>query len=906
MDAAGGRHRWGPQPRQRERVIAMRLIEWLTRRHREDDLQDEIRAHMSMAIADRVRDGEDPEVARLAALKEFGNITLTRERTRHTWAGAWRLWLLDFGHDVRYSFRLLRRSPGYTLVVLTVLALGIGANISIFRMFRPLALAPIPGVENSARLGVLVAETTAGRITPLSHPDFRDLVRTQDSFSGIAGTSMESYSLGLGSGGERIWAEVVTGNYFQLLGVHAQLGRTLQPSDDVTPGGHPVIVLSDGLWQRSFGGDRGVIGRTVRVSGYPLTVVGVAEPGFHGSVVSMDVEAFAPIMMLPQLERRDDLSSRLVPALWGLGRLKPGVTMNAAATQAAVLFGRLSELHPTGDVSQRATVIPMWRSPFGAQTYLLPAVVLLGAMGVLVLLIVCANVSNLVLVRGLSRRGEIAARLALGASRPRVLRLLVIESLALALPGALAGLLASEGLGFLMSLSSSNAGGAAGRTFIDASIDGLVVAFAVILSCGCALVFGLLPAFRVSRVDLASIMRDDLSPRTSTSGYTRNALVIAQVAVSLVLLVGAGLVLRSLESARRANPGFDANRVASLSLDLQSGGYDDARGQAFFASALDAIRADADVESATLATNTPMSLVPGRARDFEIEGYAPRPNEDLRFLYNIIATDYFGTLRIQLLSGRDFTTADDGSSRRVAIVNETLARRFWDGPQNAVGKRLRFPHGEWMVVAGVVRDVKYLRLDEEPRPFVYLPYRQIPLAPMFVHVRSRSEVAAAIPRLRARIQSLDANLPILDARPLREQTELGMSILQIAASVLAVIGVVAALLAALGTYGMVSYSARQSEHEIGIRVAVGANRADVVRQFLVRGLRLGAVGTVVGVVGAAALSRALVSLLYGVSATDLVSFSSASAAVMIVVGLASLIPAWRASRTDPIVALRHR
>jgi len=883
----------------------MRLFDWMTRRRQDDDLQDEIRAHLSMAIGDRVRDGEDPKAARLAALKDFGNVTLTRERTRQAWSGAWRLWLVDFGHDVRYSIRLLRRAPGYTFVVLTVLALGIGANISIFRLFRPLALAPIPGVENSGRLGVLVAETTAGRITPLSHPDFRDLVRTQDSFSEIAGTSMEPFSLGLGAGGERIWGEVVTGNYFHLLGVRAQLGRTLQPSDDVSPGGHPVIVLSDGLWKRSFGGDPGVIGRTVRVSGYPLTVVGVTEPGFHGTIVSIDVESFAPVMMLPQLRGHDDLSSRLVPTLWGLGRLKPGVTLNAAAAQAAVLFKRLSELHPSNEVSERATVIPMWRSPFGAQTYLLPAVVLLGAMGVLVLLIVCANVSNLVLVRGLSRRGEIAARLALGASRPRVLRLLLIESLALALPGALAGLLASEGLGWLMSMGSVISG-PAGRSFIDASIDGLVVTFAVILSCGCALVFGLLPAFRVSRFDLASIMRDDLSARTSSSAYTRNALVIAQVAVSLVLLVGAGLVLRSLESARRANPGFDANRVASLSLDLQSGGYDDARGQAFFASALDAIRADADVESATLATNTPMSLVPGRARDFEIEGYAPRPNEDLRFLYNIIATDYFGTLRIQLLSGRDFTTADDGSSRRVAIVNETLARRFWDGPQNAVGKRLRFPQGEWMVVAGVARDVKYLRLDEEPRPFVYLPLRQIPLAPMFVHVRSRSEVAAAIPRLRARIQSMDANLPILDARPLREQTELGMSILQIAASVLAVIGVVAALLAALGTYGMVSYSARQSEHEIGIRVAVGANRTDVVRQFLARGLRLGAVGTVVGLLGAAALSRALASLLYGVSATDLVSFSSASLAVMIVVGAASLIPAWRASRTDPITALRHR
>jgi predicted permease len=515
-------------------------------------------------------------------------------------------------------------------------------------------------------------------------------------------------------------------------------------------------------------------------------------------------------------------------------------------------------------------------------------------------------VSNLVLVRGLGRRGEIAVRLALGASRARVVRLLLIESLSLALPGALAGLLASHALGWLMNLRDAGATGAAGRVFLDASVDSLVVSFALILSCGCALVFGLLPAFRVSRVDLATIMRDDLSPRTSSSAYMRNALVIAQVAVSLVLLVGAGLVVRSLAAARRADPGFDARQVTSLMLDLQSGGYDDARGRAFFANMLDALRVEPGVESVTLAMNTPMSLVPGRSRDFEIEGYVPRPDEDLRLLFNTVAPDYFITLRIPILVGRDFNVSDDGSSRRVAIVNETLARRFWNSPENALGKRLRAPGGDWVVVTGVARDVKYLRLDEQPRPFVYLPYGQRPLKPMVVHVRSRGAVHAAISQMRTRIQAMDANLPILDARPLREQTELGMSVLEIAAGVLAVIGIVAALLAALGTYGMVSYSARQSEHEIGIRVAVGANRAAVVRQFLARGVRLGAVGTLVGIAGSAALSQTLASLLYGVSATDLVSFSSASVAVMILVAASSLIPAWRASRTDPITALRHR
>jgi hypothetical protein len=301
-----------------------------------------------------------------------------------------------------------------------------------------------------------------------------------------------------------------------------------------------------------------------------------------------------------------------------------------------------------------------------------------------------------------------------------------------------------------------------------------------------------------------------------------------------------------------------------------------------------------------------MSLVPGRSRDFEIEGYATRASDDMRFLLNIVAPDYFHTLRIPFASGVDFSASETASSRKVAIVNETLARRFWGDPQQALGKRLRVPRGEWMVVTGVVRDVKYLRLDEEPRPYVYLPDQQNPLVPLFVHVRTNVDVHQAIPQLRARIQATDANLPILDARPLREQTELGMSVLQIAASVLAVIGAVAALLAALGTYGMVSYSARQSAHEIGIRVAVGANRAAIVRQFVARGLRLGVTGIIVGVVGTLFVARALISLLYGVSATDLVSYSTAALTVMTVVGAASVIPAWSASKTDPITALRRR
>ena len=883
----------------------MGLTDWLWWRRRDDDLQDEIRAHLSMAARDRIADGLDPGAARLAALKEFGNVTRTRETTRLTWGGAWRVWVLDLGQDVRHSIRTLARSPGYALIVTLVLALGVGANVAVFSLLRPLALSPVAGVAGSARLGVLTAETGAGRILPLSHLDFRDLAAAQDAFAVLTGTSLESFSLGLGASGERIWAEQVTGNYFQVLGVRAQLGRTLLPSDDVAPGKHPVLVISDGLWKRAFGADPAVIGRKVLISGYPMTVVGVAAHEFRGSVVSMDVEAFIPVMMQPQLQGRDDLSARHAPKLWGLGWLRPGMTMDAAGAQAEVLSARLRELHPQDDVRQRAIVMPIWRSPFGAQTYMLPALALLSAMALLVLLIVCANISNLVLVRGIGRRGEIAARLALGASRARVLRLLFIESMLLALPGACAGLLTSRVLLQLMNSNDMSAG-APGRIYLDFSIEGFVVTFALIVSCGSALVFGLLPAWRVSRVDLASVMRDDLSPRSGRRGGLRSALVVSQVAVSLTLLVGAGLVLRSLSAARGADPGFDARHIASLSLDLQSSGYDRVRGHTFSRNLLDALRAEPGVESATLALQTPMALVPGRTREFEIEGYAPARNDDLRFLINATAPDYFSMLRIPMLAGRDFDRTDTATSRQVVIVNETLARRFWGRPQDALGKRLRMTRGEWAVVTGVVRDIKYLRLDEEPRPFVYLPFEQYAVVPMFVHVRGAGPTAALIEQVRARVRSIDANLPILDARPLIEQTQLGLSVLAMAAGVLLVIGAIAVLLAALGTYGMIAYAVKQSEYEIGLRMAIGAGRRAVAGRFLVRGLRLGVIGTAIGLAASLALSRALASLLYGVSSTDLFSISAAMAVLMIVVCASSLAPAWKAARIDPAVALRRR
>jgi predicted permease len=883
----------------------MRFLDWLLRRRREDDLEEEIRAHLAMATRDRIEGGEQADSARFAVLKEFGNVTQTREKTRRAWGGRWRGWMVDLVQDVRYAGRVLRASPGYALVVIAVLAVGLAANVAVFSLFKAVFIKPLPGVYESARIAVVVGRTSAGRIIPLSHPDFLDLQARNTTFSNLAGVTQTRYSLGLGTRGETIWAELVTGNYFEVLGVRAQRGRTLLPTDDEAPGRHPVAVISDAMWRRVFGADEAIVGRTIQIAGYPFEVVGVAAPDFHGSIVSMTMDVFVPVMMRPQLDH-EDLSRRNRPFMWGLGRLRGESSIAAADTDLARVWDSLDAEHTPEQVQGRAAVIPMWQSPYGAQTYMLPALVMMSAMGALLMLIVCANVANLVLVRGVTRRGEIAARLALGASRGRIVRLLLVESLVLSVPAGVAGtVLSGQMLGLMLNARMPTT--TAVRSYLDASVDGVVILFALAVACGSAAVFSLVPALRSARVDLAASMKDDLSPRGGSRGRLRATLVVAQVAVSLLLLVGVGLVMRSVDAARGADGGFDQRNVAVVSLDVTPSGYDEARGRVFYARLLDAVRSRPGIESASLASSLPLSLVDGRSNRISVEGYVPKEGEDTIFLVNRIADGYFETMRIPLLAGRDFEDRDGPDSQGVVIVNETMAARFWGGAQPALGRRLRTGDSGWKVVVGVARDIKYARLTENPRPHVYEPFDQQYAPERVLHVRGRDpDERTLIETARASVASVDPTMPILWSTMLREQTKLGLAMFEIAAGVLSVFGVIAMALAALGTYGLIAYAAKQSTHEIGIRIAVGASRGHVARRFLQRGLRLGAIGAVLGLLAAGALTRLLAGLLYGVSAFDLVSFAAALAAVLLAVLTASSIPAWRASRTDPIAALRHR
>jgi predicted permease len=525
-------------------------------------------------------------------------------------------------------------------------------------------------------------------------------------------------------------------------------------------------------------------------------------------------------------------------------------------------------------------------------------------MGLLVLMIACANIAGLVLVRGVSRRGEIAMRLALGATRPRIVRLLIVENLVLALPGAAIGvLLASRGIPVLVSYAESLA--APQRIFFNMELDGLVMAFAVLVACGSALIFGFVPALRSSRVDLVSVM-NEVSPRGTARGRLRAGLVVAQVAVSLLLLVGAGLVTRSLDAARHANPGFDASQVTSTLLDLRQNGYDAPRGRVFYRNLLDAARADGGIESVTLAAYEPLAFLDTPARPVAIDGYEPRRNEDLAFLSNTVGPDYFRTLRIALVAGRAFEERDDETAAPVAMVNNTLAERFWGGAANAVGKRIRVADESWRTVIGVAADVKYLRINESPRPYVYLPFLQSYRSSMVLHTRGTAPVDGLVELARAHVTALDAELPILDAGPLVNHLAGSLILFNLAATMLFIFGVAGMALAAMGTYGLVSYTVKQSTHEIGIRMALGATGLSVVRRFLGRGLRLGAVGATLGLITALAVSRLLGSVLFGVSATDSITFVRAVAIVLGGVVIATIVPAWRAAQTNPLTALRHQ
>ncbi|MCA1817263.1 MAG: ABC transporter permease [Acidobacteria bacterium] len=835
--------------------------------------------------------------------------------------------------DLRYGARTMIQTPGFTLVAVVSLALGIGANTSIFS-FVNAVLLKLPAVSDPARLVYVFSGNRSTPYNVASYPDYVDLRDRNRSFAGLAAFSPIGVSMTEAGEPDSVSGLIVAGNYFDLLGVRAERGRTFQPEEDKIGAAAPVVVISHALWRSRFGGDESVVGRKLLLNGQPFTVIGVAPAGFDGAQVGRTNDIYVPMAMQAVVrpprggysgEMNPDLLSKRGPRwLDMVGRLKPGVTPAQAQVEMSALAAQLAAAYPDTNKDVTAAVTPMSQGDPGERGRLVSVATLLLAVVGLVLLIACANVANLLLARAAGRRKEISIRLALGASRARLVRQLLTESVLLSVAGGALGLLIAFWLADALKMYSPPAN--LFDVAFDFSLDRSVLAFTLVLSVLTGVVFGIAPALASSRPDLVAALKDEtVLVAGQGSAFARrfslrNLLVVAQVALSLVLLVGAGLFLRSLRSAQRIDLGFEPEDVMTMPLQINLLRYTKAQGQDFYRRVLERVEAIPGVESATMTRTPPLSGAsrqssvivegqqqsPDRVSSSETTGGGAVEVSENTTLSSPVARRYFETLKIPLLRGRDFGEADREGAPGVAVVNETFVARYLGG-QDPVGRRISLSgeKGPWLEIVGLVRDGKYVTVGEEPAPFVYQPLAQRHETGMTLLVRTSGDPARFVSQVRERVHSVEPNLPLNASRTMTELLAMSLFPARMGAILLGCFGLLALLLASVGLYGVMSYSVSRRTREIGIRMALGAESGSVLRLVLREGMTLVAVGVAVGLVAALAATRLLAGFLYGVSTTDPAAFAAVAALLALVALVASLIPARRAARIDPMVALRY-
>ncbi|HET9985917.1 MAG TPA: ABC transporter permease [Longimicrobiales bacterium] len=814
--------------------------------------------------------------------------------------------------EVRFALRALVKRPGFTAVAVLTLGLGLGANLSIFSLVDAVLLRPPAAVRAPERLvSVWTSDFSGPRYGASSYPDYEAIAAATDAFAGVAASSPRPLSLAGAASSERIFGEMVSGNYFDVLGVRPALGRFFLPEEAGAAGGHPVVVLGWGLWQRAFGGARDVIGRTVRLSGVPLTVVGVAPPGFRGSVRGLALEVWVPFSADRTLLDfgPDERGNR---GLFVTARMRPGVTVAEAQARLDLLARQLHSAYPQEwtDVKSQPRVLtavperlsrvpPMARGPVVGFMALLMAVV-----GI-VLLIACANVANLLLARATGRQREVAIRLALGATRRRLVRQLLVESLLLALGGGALGVLIARWTtallaGFHPPIDIPLA--------LDLRVDGAVLGFGLLLAVATAVAFGLAPALRATRPDLVPALKDE-GPTVRAAGRRfglRNLLVVGQVAGSLVLLVAGSLFLRTLRQATHIDAGFDPENLLLVAFDLSTERYDAARAADFYDRLEERVGALPGVRAVSLAERVPLGLNFAR-RGLVIEGYEKQPGEDMEQAFNVVGANYFRTMGTRLVRGRAIDARDREGAPLAVVVNESFARRFWPGA-DPLGKRIGWegPEGRMAEVVGVARDGKYRSLAEEPRPYFYIAAAQAGLRDLTLHARTAGDPRALVPAVRAAVRELAPGLPIANLTTLREQVAVSLLPQRLAAAVLGVLGALALLLAVVGLHGVVAYAVSLRTRELGIRVALGARPADIRRMVVLDGMRLFTIGAALGLGLALATSRLLRGFLLGGDGADPVAFLVPPLLLAAVALLAAYLPARRATRVDPVEALRSQ
>ena len=826
--------------------------------------------------------------------------------------------------DIRYGIRSLLKRPAFTAIGLLTLALGIGANSTIFSLVNATLMRQLP-VLNPESL-VYVFNGAPGSV--FSYPDYTELRDQNQVFDGMIAWGGISASLNSNDQTDLESGAIVSGNYFPILGVQPALGRLISPDDDRTPGAHPVTVISYGLWQRRFAGSNNVVGQQLLLNGQSFTIIGVTPAGFNGAQIGSVRNLYVPMMMQAVMRpprsgysgemNPDLLKVRTNSWLYSIGRLKPGVTAQQAKAALSAIATQQEPASPEKARSRNIAILavngtddPATRQQMSSVAKLLMAVV------AAVLLIACANVANLLLARGAARSKEIAVRLAIGANRWRIVRQLLTESMLLATLGGILGLLLAWWTAALFKAAAPPPGALPiAPAFV---IDTRVLLFTFALSLLSAIVFGLAPALRTSRPDLVSALKDEtLAPSERARGFNlRSLLVVTQVALSLVLLIAAGLFLRSLRSAQAIDPGFDAEKVVTLPLNINLLRYTTAQGREFYQQVIERVESLPGVESASLARVVALSggasvrslLVEGRSgsnNEFRSEGAGAGVIRDADSVSsNIVGQKYFQTMGINFLRGRDFDGQDTTDRPKVVVVNEAFVRRYFAN-EEGLGHRISFKGtaGPWHEIVGVVRDSKYLTIGEAPTPVAYLPLQQNHETGMILHVRAGNPASVAA-GIRNEVQSLERNLPVSNPMPVSESISNSLYAARMGAILLGVFGSLALLLAAVGLYGVMSFSVSRRTRELGIRMALGAQAIDVFRLVLRQGMTLVIAGIALGLIAAAMITRLLTSFLYGISATDKVTFAIIPVILGLVAFLACYLPARRATKVDPLVALRY-
>jgi predicted permease len=809
-----------------------------------------------------------------------------------------------FFQDLRFGFRMLRRSPGFSILAILCLTLGIGTNAAVLSWIEGILIRPYPLVAHQDRMFALNA-TTRGEngYTALSYPEFLAYEQNSTLFESFIIDRITGTTLSVGDRAERASGAIVSANYFDALGVKPILGRGFRPEEGEGRNAHPVTVIGYQTWKDRYGADPNIIGRTQYLNGVQHTIIGVAPEKFHGTFIGYSFSFWVPVSMQETFDTSYKLEDRSARWIEGYAFLKPGVTRQQADAELHAISQRLAKDYPETNRGHDLSLSPLWRTPFNQAGNMTSTLAITMAVVFFVLLIACANVSNLLLARSLSRRHEITMRLALGAGRRRLIKQFLTEGLILSLIAVVGGIAVAYWCRNVLVLSFPSP--AAGIVIdLPGRIDWRVLVASAAICMGATMLFALMPAIHASHVDLSGALKTAGGGVVAGSSRSRlrSALVLLQVSLSFVLLTGTGLLLESLQRMQKSSPGFSTDVIVS-GADLVSAGYDLERAKAFDSQLLERVREIPGVDSATLTRLMPFSYGTFSNASLAIDDYQPAPDEQLHSSYLEVGEDYFKTLAIPIVSGREFQRSDDENAPGVAIVNETMAAKYWPR-KDPIGQRIKLKD-RWLKIIGVAKNVNYEDKLELPRTFFYVPMRQNFLESNALLIRTRETPGEIRNALTREVHALDPNLAPIAPFRVQEQVDRKGYTQRLAAILIAIFGAMALFLAAIGLYAVMSYSVSQSTRELGLRIALGANARDLLKLVASRGLQLTVAGIGFGGIAALILTRLMGNVLYKVSPRDPLAFGSALAVITIASLTACLFPAWRATRVDPVQALRE-